>query len=267
MTVDPRLGTFRHFAPCIVGLEVRTSTDVLGFGTAFHIGDGVLVTARHVVEGSEIESVVLDPSASMDLGSIRIVYPDDPSVDIALLVSDFTVTTTARQFGPDVVQAASHIQLGGHLNDVIDNGLILLPVTVFGFPHISTSLERTLVAARGEVNAIVNTYLGDTRNPKFIISPMARGGFSGGPVLLDDRWLLGIVTESLGENLNPAELGYHAAVTVEPLFDLLFENSIFPATNVNAMYDLRRGWDYDGERIPLDQATKIRIDDGEGWQL
>ena len=199
----------------------------------------------------------------MTLASVRILYPDDQMVDVAILLTDFRIAATSVVIGDQAAQAADHIQLGAHLNDWIDDGLVLMPVTVFGFPTVSTSINQTLVAARGEINAVVDTYVGDTRNPKFIISPLARGGYSGGPVLVDDSWLLGVVTDALVRQDTPTELGHHSVTTVEPIFDLLFYNGIFPGSNAETMYMLRGAWDVDGDLIPLAPAQKARIDRGE----
>lgn len=54
-------------------------------------------------------------------------------------------------------------------------------------------------------------------HPHFIVSTMARGGFSGGPDELIGTATLGIVTEGLAKDGQAAELGYTAVLTVEPI--------------------------------------------------
>lgn len=117
------LGTFRHFASCVVGLVVEDAFGDTHMGTAFHIGDGVLVTARHAVEEMSLVETICRPPASMTTRSIDILYPDDKMVDIALLVTDFRIAETNMILGDQAVEAADHIQLGMHLNDWIDDGL------------------------------------------------------------------------------------------------------------------------------------------------
>jgi hypothetical protein len=46
---------------------------------------------------------------------------------------------------------------------------------------------------------------------------MARGGFSGGGVLSECDFVLGIVTMSLVRNNAPEELGYLTVLSVEPI--------------------------------------------------
>ena len=73
---------------------------------------------------------------------------------------------------------------------------------------------------------------------------MGRGGFSGGPVLSEYGFLLGIVTESLVMNNQPEQLGYTAAISVEPLLTMLHENKIYPASNRETLEVLFEGANY-----------------------
>ena len=45
---------FRHYGPAVAYVEVESSDGDRGIGTAFHVGGGIYVTARHVVEGQTI---------------------------------------------------------------------------------------------------------------------------------------------------------------------------------------------------------------------
>jgi len=76
------------------------------------------------------------------------------------------------------------------------------------------------------------------RHPHFIISPLPRGGFSGGPVITSYGALLGVMTTSLVMVELPAELGYGAAISVEPLWGLLMDNHIYPASNADFIREL-----------------------------
>ena len=65
---------------------------------------------------------------------------------------------------------------------------------------------------------------------------MARGGFSGAPVLLaynedmgaDGTAALGMVTETLCANNSTVETGYLAVLTVEPLYVCLEQARLLP---------------------------------------
>ena len=246
------LGAYPYFSPCIVCLVTEDSSGVQSIGTAFHIGDGYLVTARHVVEGRKIVNL-LTSHASVTISSIRQIYPSDQNVDLALLCSDFSLdhymNQTKIMISGQEVEKIDHLLLGGHLDDFIDDGLVLLPIIVFGHPLIPLSPGPVLVAARGEINAVVDTYIGSP-HPLFVISPLARAGFSGGPVILGESYVLGVVTSSLLRDEAPAEVGFHAALTVEPIWNLLFENRIFPASNGEMMYELRLAYGFDDTDFP-----------------
>ncbi|GHA41521.1 hypothetical protein GCM10010391_27100 [Streptomyces anthocyanicus] len=250
-----QLGFYRLYSPCLLCVETRDKNDEVGIGTAFHIGDGYLVTARHVIEGRRLTKLIPAREGKVSLDSVEVIYPSDPTVDLALLKTDFSLDyymTHVKYWGRDDVRKVDHVEIGGHLDDWIDDGLVLMKVVAFGYPPIPTSPRPELVAVRGEVNAIIDPYVG-SKHPLFVISPMARGGFSGGPVLTEDGWLLGVVTSSLLTNHAVPELGYGAALTVEPLWDLLVENRIFPASNAEMLFELRHGWGLEESDFPFDE--------------
>lgn len=241
-----RLPFYSQYSPCVIGLETEGADGSRSMGTAFHIGDGYLVTARHVVEGRSVVSLAATGPASVSLESLEVVSDRYDGVDLALLRSDFSLShymdKTRVMRGGVEVEKVDHIQIGGHLNDWINDGLVLTDVVMFGFPIIPTSREPVLVAATGEVNAIIDPYIGAT-HPLFVVSPVARGGFSGGPVLTADGWLLGVVTSALTSNDGYAEQGFAAALTVQPLLDILVDLRTFPGSNDQLLYQLRHGYD------------------------
>ena len=73
-----------------------------------------------------------------------------------------------------------------------------------GYPPVPFSKEPLLVSTLAEVNAVVDKYTGG--HPHFIVSALARGGFSGGIALTEEGHTLGVITESLGQNGKPEEL-------------------------------------------------------------
>lgn len=259
----PQLGFYSLYSPCLLCVETQGEDGELGIGTAFHIGDGYLVTARHVVEGRKLTSLIPASYGSVSLESVEIIYPSDSTVDLAILKTDFSLEyymRGVRFWGRDDVKKVDHIEIGGHLNDWIGDSMVLMKVVAFGYPPIPTSPDPRLVAVRGEVNTIIDPYVG-SRNPLFIISPMARGGFSGGPVLTENGWLLGVVTSSLLTDHAAPELGYGAALTIEPLWEMLFENKIFPASNINLMFELRHGWGLEEDFFPAAKLQQFRDGD------
>src|SRR6202044_635753 len=117
------------------------------------------------------------------------------------------LTEVTYMSGPGVdiqrnADKTDYIPIGGHLNDWLDDEFILWKVLFMGYPRIPLSKEPVLVVYEGEVSAIADM-LGE-RHPYFIISPIARGGFSGGPVISEHDFLLGVVTQSfLEEDKSP----------------------------------------------------------------
>ena len=229
---------FGEFRRCIAYLETVDKKGDIGIGTAFHVGDGVFVTARHVVEGRTIREIGFDDIDVVTALSIRSTplnehwvartsvidgphFHQDSTVDVACFRANYT---------PD-----KFVQLGGHLDDLMTQyEFVLYRTLVIGYPPIPLTGRPVLVASCGEVNAQIEKRTG--RHPHFIISTIARGGFSGAPVLVaydEDNpsggtALLGLVTESLTDGRD-IELGYMAVLTIEPIYDCLKQHGLLPA--------------------------------------
>jgi hypothetical protein len=231
--VDERreLSFFQLYSPCLVCVENRDADGKTGVGTAFHIGEGYLVTARHVVVDRALTAVVPYRWATVDIDSIEIFLPDDESIDLAILKSNFSLDHYMHKvnfWGKEDVDKVDRIEIGGHLDDWIDDGLVLMDVVMFGYPPIPLSSGAELVAVAGQINAVIDPYIRSS-HPLFVVSPTPRGGFSGGPVLAKDGgWLIGVTTSSLLRGPYEPELGYSAALTVEPIWDLMARNGINP---------------------------------------
>lgn len=242
-SLSPR-DLFKKYAPSVVYIWVELPNGDQSIGSAFHVGNGIFVTARHVVEGNKIQEIantirrdVPDESGNMTNhgveGRFTTIFPSkgkvtkgpffhpDDAVDIAALVVE----------GLD----CPIIPLGSHLDDWInDEAFSLAQVLVMGYPPIPFSREPTLIASRAEVIAIVDKYTGG--HPHFIVSSIARGGFSGGPCLIEWDFTLGIVTESLVDGDASPESGYMAVLSVEPVYVCLSHHGILPEEQTE-------GWD------------------------
>ncbi|MBB1340033.1 trypsin-like peptidase domain-containing protein [Pseudoalteromonas sp. SR45-6] len=242
---------FEKYASAVVYVSVELPNGNQSIGTAFHVGEGVFVTARHVVEDNKILEIAntvgrgfLDPSdgsigdiennsyKELGPGKGKLVkgplFHPDRSVDIAALVVEGLNCAV--------------VPLGSHLDDWInDEAFCLAEVLVMGYPPIPFSKEPKLIATRAEVNTIIDKYTGG--HPHFIVSSIARGGFSGGPCLIEWNFTLGVVTESLVEGDNSPEAGYMAVVSIEPVFVCLSHNGILPKKQAEGWNGL---WDHDG---------------------
>lgn len=208
-------------------------------GTCFHVGEGVFVTARHVVENRTISEVGFDDASvnqhllrdrkhwkKQSHGRINIVggpfFHSNPECDVAC----FRVEPYPKAWIP----------LGGHLDNFLgQHELVLYRTLVLGYPPIPLVAKPTLVASVGEINSLVDLYLG-SKHPHFVISTIARGGFSGAPVLVtynEDNEdggtaALGLVTQSLTVDEQRPEQGYLAVLTIEPIYRCLERNNMLP---------------------------------------
>lgn len=232
------LAQFEKYKGCVAYIDTESNEGDRGIGSCFHVGDGVFVTARHVIENREILEIGFDDdSTNICLmndarfwnkehpGKLCIMegpyfHPND-DVDVACFRLDcFPV---------------EKIPLGGHVDDCLGQyDLVLHKTLILGYPPIPHTTRPVLVASLGEVNALADMY--SSNHPHFLISTMARGGFSGGPALIAYDELntkggtaaLGIITQSLVSNGKSPETGYMAVLTVEPIFDCLEAHGMLP---------------------------------------
>ena len=228
---------FAAYRGCVAHIETLDAEGNPDCGTCFHVGDGVFVTARHVIEHRTINNVEFGDSAvkqellqvqqywgARSHGDVHIVegpsFHPEPQVDVAC----FRVKPYPKAWIP----------LGGHLDNYLTQyELVLYRTLLLGYPPVPLTAEPILVASVGEINALVDLYIGG--HPHFIISTMARGGFSGSPVLVaynednpEGTAVLGMVTQSLIRDEKPEEHGYMAILTVEPIFTCLELNNMLP---------------------------------------
>lgn len=210
----------------MVRVTVKLPTGDLATGSGFHIGNGYLVTARHLIKGNDIEEVVGELYRD-NVQVERVLYPRDSKVDLAILETDFSLdhymTKVFRQ-PPPSWEKTDVIEVGGHLNDWVGYEFILSKVLLMGYPPIPRSNRPVIVAVEAEVNAIIDRY--DGPHPYFIVSSIPRGGFSGGPVISQFGFLLGVMIESVFEGGKSSELGFAAVISIEPLLDLIYEQGI-----------------------------------------
>lgn len=232
--------TFVENRQAVAYVETRGTDERIGIGTSFHVGEGSFVTARHVVENREVTKIGFD---DFDSSFVPIQWDNDdfwsPDVhepislvdgpyfhsDSSIDVACFRISRTPRQT----------IELGAHLDDFMAKfELVTHRILVMGYPKIPFANRPTLMAAVGEINALIDKYTGG--HPHFVISTMARGGLSGAPVLvaydetneLGGTAALGLVAESLLEGDLATELGYSAVLTVEPIYQVLEEHGLLP---------------------------------------
>jgi hypothetical protein len=244
---------FELYRSSVAYVEVQTSEGGVEIGSAFHVGDGIFVTARHVIEGNSILKVGTTEQTYIPLKGdeataarthlyhdgqkepVHSIWPtglivdrgpffhSDPLVDIAV-------------FGVQLLDPRTPaLPLGGHLDDLIgQSDFVLTDVLVLGYPPLPLTSEPHLVAARADVIAQVDRY--DIPHVHFILSAMPRGGFSGGVALSEFGFVLGVVTQSVLADSKPEELGYLNVTTVEPIYVCLADFKLLPEPQAE-------GWD------------------------
>ncbi len=229
---------FEEYASAVAYIEVRRPDDEITVGSAFHVGAGVFITTRHVVDGGEILKVantvvwrVPDPNGMEVDGTTgvryRVVPPTEGRVSSGPHYHPDGQTDVAAVVVEGLRPAA--IPLGGHLDDWLnDEAFQLQPVLIMGYPRVPACDEPVLVAVRAEVNAVVDPER--RSHPHFIVSAIPRTGFCGGPCLFfgPEGFVLGVVTEALTDGSASAEFGFMAVLSVEPIWTCLQHYGLVP---------------------------------------
>lgn len=235
---------YERYSSAVAYVVVKTQTGDESIGSAFHVGDGVFVTARHVVDGNEMLHIGTTTSILVDDPNGPVTIHDKPGKFREILPGEGIIRSGPHFHPDDSIDVAAItvdgleppiIPLGSHLDDWMnDDAFMLAQVLIMGYPPIPFSNRPQLVAARAEINAVVDKYTGG--HPHFVVSAMPRGGFSGGPCIVEWDFALGLVTESLIAGDHPTELGFMAVLTVESIFVCLQHHKLVPA-------EQKEGWD------------------------
>ncbi|SFS24135.1 serine protease [Pseudomonas sp. NFACC42-2] len=280
---DKLRALYQEFSVAMAYVAIEQPDGTEGIGSAFHVGDGVFVTARHVVDGNKILDI-----ATVTRSYIPLSGEDAEKSDVTVIsgktqfkahsITPSTLTITKGPFfhedkdidiaifkvsGLDPYTPA--IPLGDHLDDWLGiDDFVLTEVLVLGFPPVPFARQPTLIGARGEVNALMD--LRHSRHVHFIVSAMPRGGFSGGVVITSDGIALGVITQSLVMNSLPEQLGYMAVLSVEPIYSCLAQHKLLPAAqdeiwdgfwNANISWHAKPKSNEDHERLSI-----TTLDDG-----
>ena len=231
---------YQRYKPCVACVVVRDGLGDLRRGAAFHIGNGFLVTARHVVQDLDIEEIVPHHYAHKPVQLKRIHLPPGDGIDLAILETDFSLDYYMTKMkiveGDREREKVSFVPIGGHLDDWLGDELVLSKAVLIGYPPVPRVNALVQVAVETEVNTVVNRY--DEPYAHFILSAVPRGGFSGGPVLSEHGFLLGVLTDALHRDDQPHELGFASAVSVEPLLELIHEYRIECGENLRFAREL-----------------------------
>lgn len=85
------LALFRSYKPALVRVTVETPAGDLSTGIAFHIGDGWLVTAAHVLRESALQELVSE-QLSHKLTVQTEIFNKNDRIDLALIKTDMDLS-------------------------------------------------------------------------------------------------------------------------------------------------------------------------------
>ncbi|ABL71208.1 S1 family peptidase [Paracoccus denitrificans] len=224
-------------------ITVETPEGDQGIGTAFHIGEGVYLTARHVIEGNRVLSVVPHTRGILFKKDLRKFVPTNSMMNGEIPTWSLNHSSPKIADGPYYHENANidvaafrlrgidintpHLVLGGHYDDWInDEYWMLSKATAFGYPPIPLTNGPVLVAASVEINAVIDTRL--DRYVRFVVSGAPRGGFSGGPVFHEWGFVLGMTIESLERQGAKHEGGFFTVLSIESLRECLENHGLLP---------------------------------------
>ena len=237
-----------RYGSCMAYVEVRKGDDV-GIGSAFHIGEGIFVTAKHVIEHWEISEVCVDTPdcyyqsdiyhGSRDLTDLKTTVPrvlcDRNSGIVEVVEGPWLhprkqVDVAAFRVN-HVVPNPHYIPLGHQLDDWFSfSEFQLTRALVMGYPPIPFAKFPELVAVSCEVNAVV-----ELPQLHFVLSATARGGFSGGVAISEYGFALGIMTQSLTMDHKSAETGFFATTSTEDIYEFLSHRRILPKCQIQGV--------------------------------
>lgn len=224
-------------------------------GSAFHVGGGFCVTARHVWEGMREHRVSTDQDLEWERGGWSKFegpwYHPDETIDVAIF------RILAFDDGP--LKFLREIPLTAFFDRWIPD-FWLEEVVVLGFPPIPLSSRAHLVAVKGEINAVITPLprAGRRQHAHFILSHSARGGFSGGPCLVARGIYgstLGVVTEALKVDSRPDEQEFATVQSAEPIYATIAHHDL-------AVPHLPTNW-----RALLDRSARRWADSERGQRI
>ncbi|MGI2175762.1 S1 family peptidase [Shewanella ulleungensis] len=248
---------FVKYSNSVAYVEVEKSNGDLGIGTCFHVGEGIFITAKHVVENVKILDVKLtEPVAISTEEYFRDVLKSDVTdeyiAEYNKTVGDVLKATPKFKYhlnslsiseGPffhkdervdlaafkveSIHNSAGIAKLGIHYDDwVLRDVWNLSEAIILGYPPIPMVNEPVLVSSKAEIH----TFVFPRHSPQlhFLLSATPRGGFSGGVAIHENGAVLGVITSSLVENNLPEQNGFFAVLSIEPIIKFLEDFNIMP---------------------------------------
>jgi hypothetical protein len=111
-------------------------------------------------------------------------------------------------------------------------------VLILGYPRIPLSSKTYLVTTKANICSVIGKMC--VEHTFLVLSSMARGGFSGAPVINSKGRVIAICIESLNHH-ELVEAGFTTAITVEALNRLLVECKVYPGRNKKIVNRVKDG--------------------------
>jgi hypothetical protein len=226
---------YNKYGPSVAYTGIEVTNQNISIATAYHIGDVVFITARHVVDVFKIRKIATtkNPCSNNEDESSTIV---GSASELNIIKGPFLHPKEDVDIDCFIVDKKDipAVPLGSHFDDWISDDLELHSVPVIGYPPIPLSENPALIVTKAETNAVIDKYV--ERHPHFIFSCMSGGGFSGGVPLNEYGFSMGIIAESLVRDYQPSELGYLSVISLEPINIMLDYHNIMPMNLFSLWY-------------------------------
>lgn len=249
---------FYEHASAMAYVAVEKPDGTHSIASAFHVGEGVFVTSRHVVEGNIIREVKITESLGLSTREYLASQGKNDPAEEEIREYDKQIAgpdgearlwrhylpplelASGPHFAPEphldvaafrvkeIHPAAAFVKLGVHFDDWVYRAeWRLSDAIVLGYPPVPMVNQPTLIAAKAEIHTHVIPRHSNAVH--FLLSATPRGGFSGGVAIYEDGAALGVVTSSLNMNYEPEQLGFFAVLSIEAIMSCLIANRLYPA--------------------------------------
>ncbi len=183
-------------SPCIVQITGKIGEDIHA-GSGIFISRTIILTCSHVLEDMKIDELQI-----INGQEIRVVnFRSHPKIDVGYIEIEHPFDYAETQV-------------------VFAEPKILDEIYVMGFPKIPFTREPILIVQKGEVNSTNATALDGSK--VFFFSAVARPGNSGGPIVSNDGYIVGIVSKDFSST-NETALPFYAGVPTSEIIKALQE--------------------------------------------
>jgi serine protease Do len=227
--VEGLISVRERFSKFVLPVSVELENTELSVGTCFLYKPGVIITARHCIEGLNRVSVLDGDGTVIPVNEVH--FPRNERIDLAVLYipaslhSDnetHSIATKPEYIGPREMDELNYIDDPSIV--LFAPGKILSDILTMGYPPIS-GFESIQIADRSSINSsLFRTSKGEVlaNEKKFIdgieyllINAKVKGGNSGGPVFDQMGRVVGMIVEIPTDFKNHTEidrLGYGLAI-------------------------------------------------------